>query len=143
MHVQHILALKGRNVITIDVSATLEAAAKTLATHRIGAVLITGSDATPVAGILSERDIVRTVADKGAAALGLSVSHAMTAKVSTCSPTDTVDAVMEMMSTGRFRHLPVVEDGQIAGMISIGDVVKHRISQIEAEKDALREFIAG
>ncbi len=143
MHVQHILALKGRDVVTIDAAATLEGAARTLATQKIGAVLITGDGTGPVAGILSERDIVHALAEHGAAALGLTVAHAMTRDVSTCASTDTVDAVMEVMTTGRFRHLPVIDDGQLAGMISIGDVVKHRISEIEAEKEALREFIAS
>jgi CBS domain-containing protein len=94
-----------------------------------------------VIGMLSERDIVRALAAKGAAALDLKVAEAMTRRVVTCKEADTVSVIMERMTFGKFRHLPVVEDERLVGVISIGDVVKHRLGQIEAEKNALQDYI--
>ena len=140
MIVKNILAAKGGNVISIEPTATVETAVATLARHRVGALLVLGPDRR-VIGILSERDIVRVLAERGAGVLAQPLSQVMTRKVVTCSQTDSVDVLMERMTTGKFRHLPVVEQDQVIGVISIGDVVKHRLQEIEQESAALRDYI--
>jgi CBS domain-containing protein len=140
MTVQALLSAKGSGVISIEPTATLEAAAKKLAEHRIGALLVLGPDRR-VTGILSERDIVRVLAEQGAAALAQPLSQVMTRKVVTCSPSDTVGVLMERMTTGKFRHVPVIEQEQVVGVVSIGDVVKHRLHEMEQESAALRDYI--
>jgi CBS domain-containing protein len=140
MTVRTILATKGSNVVTIEPTATLDAAMKMLAQHRIGALVVLGPHQR-VIGILSERDIVRVMAEQGAAALTLPLAQVMTRKVRTCSQTDTIAAIMEQMTTGKFRHIPVVEEDRLAGIVSIGDVVKHRLQEIEREASALRDYI--
>jgi CBS domain-containing protein len=134
------LSIKGRNVLTIEPAATLAAAAKLLAENRIGALVVTGAGGR-IAGILSERDIVQALAARGASALDAPVSEFMTRKVATCSSADTISSIMERMTEGKFRHVPVVEQGQLAGIISIGDVVKHRLMEMEQEQAALRNYI--
>jgi CBS domain-containing protein len=141
MTVHAILSRKGRDVVTIAPTANLSEAVSLLAGKRIGAVVVTGAD-DRVAGILSERDIVRALGERGAAALGDNVAAVMTRKVTTCAEADTISVIMERMTTGKFRHLPVVEQGRLVGVISIGDVVKSRVEEIERESDALREYIA-
>lgn len=140
MTVKAILADKGRDVVTIDATATLAAASQRLAQHRVGALVIVDRDAR-IAGILSERDVVAALAARGAAGLDATVAGVMTRNVATCSEGDTMAVLMERMTTGRFRHLPVVEDGRLAGIISIGDVVKSRLREIEQESTALRDYI--
>jgi CBS domain-containing protein len=140
MTVATILAAKGRDVMTIEPSASLAAASRLLAEKRIGAVLILGADRR-IVGILSERDIVRAIAERGADVLNEPVSVAMTRKVSTCNETELVSKVMERMSEGKFRHMPVVDQGQPVGMISIGDVVKHRLQAMEQDSVAMRDYI--
>ncbi len=140
MTVSTILAAKGRDVFTVQPQRTLHEVAKLLAEKRIGAVVVTGADGS-LKGILSERDIVRAVANRGGEALGEPVSQHMTAKVVTCGEGDLISNVMEEMTKGRFRHIPVVKDGKLAGMISIGDVVKKRIAETEAESRSLRDYI--
>ncbi len=140
MNVKSILAAKGGDTICIDFNADLTAAAELLAKHRIGAVLIRGAGGR-VAGILSERDIVRTIAEHGAAALSMPVSQVMTRNVATCGEDDTVASIMERMTEGKFRHMPVVVKGELRGVISIGDVVKQRVGEIEHESEALRDYI--
>jgi CBS domain-containing protein len=141
MTVANILSTKGRDVVSIQPHRTLNEAAKMLAERRIGSVVVTGADRA-ILGILSERDIVRVLAQKGAEALADPVSRHMTADVITCTATTTIDEVMETMTHGKFRHLPVVEHGHLAGIISIGDVVKYRLAEIAAEHQAMREYIA-
>ncbi len=141
MTVKAILSRKGSDVVTIAPNASLTDAVKLLAERRIGAIVVTGPDHR-VAGILSERDIVRTVAERGHAALEDNVGAVMTRKVTTCTETDTIADIMERMTTGKFRHVPVVEQGRLSGVISIGDVVKFRVEEIVRESDALREYIA-
>lgn len=141
MTVKAILSRKGRDVVTIAPTANLSEAVRLLAGKRIGAVVVTGAD-DRVAGILSERDIVRALGERGADALSDNVAAVMTRKVTTCTEDDTIAAIMERMTTGKFRHLPVVEQGRLSGVISIGDVVKSRVEEIERESDALREYIA-
>jgi CBS domain-containing protein len=140
MTVKVILSRKGGDVVTIDPESNLATAVQLLAKRRIGAVVITGQDQR-VAGILSERDIVRALAERGPPALEESVGNVMTRKVVTCNETETVGDIMERMTSGKFRHLPVVEQGQLAGIISIGDVVKYRLEEMERESNALREYI--
>jgi CBS domain-containing protein len=140
MTVATILAAKGRGVLTIQPSASLAAAATLLAEKRIGAVLILGADRR-IVGILSERDIVRAIGERGVDVLGEPVSVAMTRKVSTCNETELVSSIMERMSAGKFRHMPVVDHGQPVGMISIGDVVKHRLQTMERDSVAMRDYI--
>jgi CBS domain-containing protein len=142
MLVKHILREKGRDVVTISGEAILSEAAQLLARRRIGAVIVRdgGGD---VSGILSERDIVRAVAEHSVAALGHSVAMHMTREVSTCCETDTVDELMETMTCGRFRHMPVVDDGRLCGIVSIGDVVKTRIEETVREATSLREYIVA
>ena len=140
MTVKEILSRKGSDVVTADPNATLSDAVQLLAARRIGAVVITGADRR-IVGILSERDIVRTLAEKGAKALESPIGEVMTRKVITCGAGETVPEIMERMTVGKFRHVPVVEQGRLAGIISIGDVVKSRVQQMEQESAALQEYI--
>ncbi|MGI6247009.1 MAG: CBS domain-containing protein [Pseudochelatococcus sp.] len=136
-----IINAKGRSVITLSPQRTLREAVDLLAERRIGALVVTGVDGA-VLGILSERDVVRVLASEGARVLDDKVSRIMTSRVKTCTPYDTVEDVMEMMTAGRFRHVPVMDGGKLAGIVSIGDVVKHRLADFENEHKALREYIA-
>ena len=139
MTVRAILDTKGHQIESVEPDARLSAAIKILAERKIGAVLVMSQGR--VEGILSERDIVRVIGERGAAALDEPVSAVMTRKVVSCKQADTVAAIMEMMTSGKFRHLPVVEDGRVVGLISIGDIVKWRVGEYEAEQEALREYI--
>ena len=141
MTVARILAAKGVDVVTIQPHRTLADAVSLLTTKCIGAAVVAGADAQPV-GILSERDIMRALSTHGAAALDASVSRFMTSKLVTTTRSATVREVMEMMTEGRFRHVPVVENGRLTGLVSIGDIVKTHIAEIETEHQALREYIA-
>jgi CBS domain-containing protein len=140
MTVKAILSRKGNDVLTADPNATLGEVVKTLAARRIGAVVVTGADRR-IVGILSERDVVRVLAEQGPTALEAPISEMMTRKVTTCSARDTVSELMERMTEGKFRHLPVVEQGRLAGIISIGDIVKSRVQEMEQESAALRDYI--
>jgi len=142
MTVHRILSEKGREVHVTQPHRTLKEAIELLAEKGIGAVVV--SDATmSVMGILSERDVVRVIARDGAAALHDPVSRHMTPKVTTVTREASIDRVMELMTEGRFRHLPVVEDdGRLIGIISIGDVVKRHVNALDTERQALREYIA-
>ncbi|MCZ0736512.1 CBS domain-containing protein [Phreatobacter sp. AB_2022a] len=138
--VRHILDRKGREVATISPQASLADAVHMLADRRIGAVVVSSGD-RDIAGILSERDIVRAVARLGAGALDSGVAETMTTKVVTCAETDSIGDLMERMTEGKFRHLPVVEKGKLVGIISIGDVVKSRVAEMEHEQSALKDYI--
>lgn len=140
MNVHAILSSKGSSVVTIEPTATLSAATAKLAEKKIGALVVTGAEGR-VVGILSERDVVRAVAGGGERAMQASLSEVMTRKVVTCRASDTITSIMEQMTAGKFRHLPVVEDGKLSGIISIGDVVKHRLFELEHEQNALRDYI--
>ena len=140
MTVKSILSTKGGDLFSIEPTATLDNAVKLLAKHRIGALLVLGPDRR-VIGILSERDIVRVLAEQGAEVLTKPLSQVMTRKVVTVGPTETVGVIMERMTLGKFRHVPVVEQDQVVGIISIGDVVKHRLHEMEQESAALRDYI--
>ena len=140
MTISMILADKGREIFSIEPAATLKSAATLLAEKRIGAVLILGADRR-IIGILSERDIVRAIGERGVAALDEPVSQTMTRKVSTCTEGETLVSIMERMTEGKFRHVPVVDQGRLIGIVSIGDVVKHRLQEMERESVAMRDYI--
>jgi CBS domain-containing protein len=140
MTVRAILSRKGNDVATIEPNAPLAAAMKILAERRIGALVITGADQR-IVGILSERDIVRTLAERGPKALGEPLADVMTRKVVTCSQSETVCEIMERMSSGKFRHVPVVEQGRLIGIVSIGDIVKSRLEEMEREQAAMHDYI--
>ncbi len=129
-------------VITLAPNSVVSEAAALLAKHRIGTVVIS-SDGQKPEGILSERDIVRELAKRGAACMTENLSDVMTAKIQTCAKDDNVDKVLGKMTDGRFRHMPVLEDGKLIGLISIGDVVKAKLSELAMEKDALEGMIMG
>lgn len=142
MNVKAILAAKalGGDIISIEPTADLLAAARLLGAHRIGAVLIRGAGGR-LSGILSERDIVRAISEQGAAALTLPVAQVMTRNVATCVEDDSIASIMERMTEGKFRHMPVLARGKLIGLVSIGDVVKQRVGEIEQESEAMRDYI--
>ena len=140
MNVATILKSKGRTVTTARAESTLKEVAELLASKKIGAVVIVG-EAGRVIGILSERDVVRLIADKGPAALTLTAGDVMTRTVTSCEEKSTLDELMETMTTGRFRHIPVVERGELVGLISIGDVVKYHLADMELEVSAMRSYL--
>jgi CBS domain-containing protein len=142
MTVAALLRDKGRSVITTSATASIAGAIDALARHKIGALVVI-DEKDRIAGIMSERDIVRAIAARGADVLNAPISDAMTRAVVTCTESDTVDEVMARMTRGRFRHLPVVEDGNLVGIVSIGDVVKARIEQVEREAEDMRAYIAA
>lgn len=142
MTVSIILAAKGREIVSVEPNTTLSSVVALLAERRIGAVLILGVDRR-IVGIVSERDIVRALAEYGAAALDDPVSHFMTRKVSTCTEGETMSSIMERMTEGKFRHLPVVDQGRVVGIISIGDVVKAQHHQALVENHYLKSYIQG
>lgn len=133
---------KDIGVVSVKPSDTVTAAVKLLSEMRIGTVVVS-ADGQSLDGILSERDIVREIGRRGVGCLADPISSMMTAKLVTCSPSDSADLVLEMMTNGRFRHLPVMENGKMIGLISIGDVVKARLSELAMEKDALQGMIMG
>ena len=140
MNVAAILKTKGRTVTTARVDTLLADIAGKLASRKIGAIVIIG-EAGRVAGIISERDVVRLIADRGAAALQLPVGDAMTHTVVTCHEDTTLDELMELMTTGRFRHIPVVEDDALVGLVSIGDVVKLHLADMALEVTSMRSYL--
>jgi CBS domain-containing protein len=142
MNVETILRAKGSRVATIRPDETVGAAVKELISRNIGA-LIVSEDGETVDGIISERDIVHGLVEHGAALLSLKVAEMMTRPVVTCRLSDGVDQLMAEMTNRRIRHFPVVEDGRLRGIVSIGDVVKNRLDEIEYEAKSLRSFIAG
>lgn len=142
MRVHGVLRTKGTDVITTDPSATLLEAASLLHEHRIGALLVTNDDGM-VAGILSERDIVHAIARLGVRALEGRVADAMSVEVVSCTSEDSLESLMETMTQRRIRHLPVLDDGALMGIVSIGDVVKRRLAEISDESKALQDYITS
>lgn len=140
MNVKAILAAKGGDIVSIEPTASLAQAAARLAEHRIGALLVLGAGRR-VAGILSERDIVRALAQRGAQALDEPVSQAMTRKVASCAGDEPILSIMERMTAGKFRHMPVLDGEMLIGIVSIGDVVKQRLDEMERESEAIRDYI--
>jgi CBS domain-containing protein len=142
MFVSDILATKGGLVYTVTPGTTVGQVLQQLSTRRIGAVLVIDR-LDRVAGIVSERDIVHALATHGSPAVNLEAAEVMTRNVVTCDPDDSIDQVMESMTQGRFRHLPVVQRGELLGLISIGDVVKARLAEARHETEALRAYIVA
>lgn len=140
MNVKHILSQKGADVLTLEPTATLADAMDILAKRRIGALVITGADHR-IVGIISERDVVRAIVENGTGILPSPVSETMTRKVVTCGQNETIAEIMGRMTAGKFRHVPVVEQGRLIGIVSIGDIVKARLEELEQEHDALRDYI--
>ncbi len=141
MTVKAILEAKGHDVVTLGPNEKLSEAVRLLAEHRIGALVVANGD-RKIVGIISERDIVRVLGKSGGGALDLIVRDVMTPKVNICNENHTVNEVMEIMTRGRFRHLPVEKNGLLDGIISIGDVVKRRIEDVEREAEDIRSYIA-
>lgn len=142
MLVRNILAEKGGDVFTLSMEATVLDAVNALANYNVGALVVADEEKT-VKGILSERDVVRAISRDGADIMGRPVTGLMTSQVKTCTEDSTIPQLMELMTAGRFRHLPVVREGKLVGIVSIGDVVKKRIEEIEKEADEIRSYIAS
>jgi CBS domain-containing protein len=140
--VKAILDLKGRNVISASPNMTVAEAAKIISEKRIGAIVIVGME-NRISGIFTERDVVHAIAKSGKDCLDQPVASVMTSKVYRCSEETTVNELMELMTRRRFRHVPVEANGKLAGIISIGDVVKTRIAQVEQEAEQIKAYIAG
>lgn len=139
MKVAEILKEKGRDVITVRPSETVATLSHRLRLARIGAMVVLGEDGK-LAGIVSERDIVHAIAEHGAHALELTVDDLMTRRVITCTPEDSVTRIARLMTENRIRHLPVVDGDEIAGVVSVGDVVKHRLEEMSLEANVLRDL---
>lgn len=142
MFVSDILSQKGGSVFTVSPETSVAQVSQQLSVRRIGSVLVLDGEGG-VAGIVSERDLVRTLASHGAKALELDARQVMTRDVVTCDPDDSIDQVMETMTRGRFRHLPVVRRGELLGLVSIGDIVKSRLEETRHEAEALKAYIAA
>ena len=142
MRISDLLRVKGTQVITVSPDTTVRRLLAVLAEHRIGAVVVS-SDGTSVEGIASERDIVRALAKRGAAVMSEPMTAIYTAQVHTVTPQTPLEEVMRMMTEHRVRHAPVVADGALQGIVSIGDVVKNRIDELETERDALTGYVTG
>jgi len=140
MTVAALLNDKPAKTISLPSNSTIAQVCKTLSKNRIGAVLIVDDD--HLGGIVSERDVVRFLATSGSSALEQTASDCMTKKLVTCTRSDTVALLMERMTTGRFRHVPIVENDKLIGVVSIGDVVKYRIAEVEREAQEIRDYIA-
>ncbi len=142
MRVKDVLAIKGGAVATIDPEATVGAAISALTGHRVGALVVT-KDGRTIDGIISERDIVHGLDSVGVEILTVPVRTVMTAEVHTCNPTDEIRSLATTMTQRRFRHLPVVADGVLAGIVSIGDIVKIRVDELETEQQQLMGYISS
>jgi CBS domain-containing protein len=142
MRISDVIRAKGNAVVTVQPEMDVRALLAVLAEHRIGAVVVS-SDGTTVDGIVSERDIVRALADRGAAVISEPVSAIMTTEVQTCTPETPVVELMSVMTHGRFRHVPVVVDDRLVAIVSIGDIVKNRVGELEIERDSLTSYITS
>jgi CBS domain-containing protein len=140
MRIHSILKTKGTFVATIDPSTTVCDASRRLVSNGVGA-LVVSKDGEHIDGILSERDVARALADHGSDIVDLTVDQLMTAEVMTCRDDDTIDHLMALMTEHRIRHVPVVDDGRLIGIVSIGDVVKHRLGELETETRTLHDYI--
>jgi CBS domain-containing protein len=150
--IDHILQRKGSDVVTITAGEPVTRAVDTLREHNVGALVVTGEPDAPgapggphgaVVGVISERDIVRALATDGAAVLGRSVGDLMSTEVTTCGPRATVNELMKVMTERRIRHIPVLDDRRLVGIVSIGDVVKSRIGELEDERESLHDYLTG
>jgi CBS domain-containing protein len=141
MNISDILRHKGSDVITIAPSETVSSLLAQLAEHNVGALLV--HDGSEVVGVVSERDIVRRIAERGAALLDAAVEEIMTSVVVSCTSKDSIDSVAESMTERRVRHMPVIDNGELVGIVSIGDVVSSRIRQLEKDRGQLEQYISG
>lgn len=142
MVIAGILKEKGGKLLSVPPHASIADVVQTLATNRIGAVLVVSASGA-LEGILSERDVVRSLAENGAGTLDRTAADLMTSSVTTATPQTTVAAAMELMTAGRFRHVPIMDEGRLVGLVSIGDVVKAKIANAEQEVDSLRAYVVG
>jgi CBS domain-containing protein len=142
MRISDVIRAKGNAVVTVKPDMDVRALLGVLAEHRIGAVVVSG-DGTTVDGIVSERDIVRALAARGATVISEPVSEIMTSEVQTCTPETPVVELMSVMTHGRFRHVPVVVDERLVAIVSIGDIVKNRVGELEIERDSLTSYITS
>jgi CBS domain-containing protein len=142
MRISEVLRVKGGQVVTVSPTTDVRQLLQVLAEHRIGAVVVS-EDGNSVAGIVSERDIVRALAERGPAVISEPVTAIYTADVHTVDPNAQIEDLMKIMTERRVRHLPVVSDGELKGIVSIGDVVKRRIDELESERSALANYISG
>ena len=142
MFVRQILTSKGGDIVSISPSARIADVAALMGKKRIGAIVVLEED-DRIVGIVSERDVTRGLAEHGADLLSMTTDQIMTRDVVTCTPEDGIDKLMRKMTTGRFRHLPVVEKTKMVGIVSIGDIVKHRLEELENEASLLQDYIAG
>jgi CBS domain-containing protein len=142
MYVENILRQKGTEVYTVSPETTIRELARELVEHRIGAAVVVDAEGV-VVGVISERDVVHCIAERGGGCLKRKVVELMTAKVITCAPETTIDKIMNQMTERHIRHLPVIDDGRLAGIVSIGDVVKSRIASAEHEISLLRSYVSG
>lgn len=142
MRIADVLRSKGATVVTVTPDMTVRDLLAMLAEHRIGATVVS-ADGGNVDGIVSERDVVRAIAARGAAVLSERVADIMTSDVQTCGPDDHINDLMRTMTEGRFRHVPVVVEGRLSGIVSIGDVVKTRIGELETERESLERYISS
>lgn len=140
MQIESIIRAKGAGVATISHTASIHEASKMLASRQVGA-LVVSPDGETIDGILSERDIARALAEHGAATLDLTVGRLMTSEVTTCARTDSVDRLMEVMTAHRIRHIPVVDGGKLFAIVSIGDIVKTRLDELQTETQTLHDYI--
>lgn len=143
MRISEVIRRKGTEVFTIRPDASVRELVDHLGQHRIGSMVVSDDDGQTVAGIVSERDVVRELANIGAEVLDAKVSDIMTAAVTTCVPTDELEALARVMTEKRIRHLPVVVEGRLEAIVSIGDIVKHRIDELQAERDQLAGYVHG
>jgi CBS domain-containing protein len=142
MRISDVIRAKGNAVVTVPPDMDVRALLAVLAEHRIGAVVVS-TDGASVDGIVSERDIVRALADRGATVISEPVSEIMTSEVQTCTPETPVVELMSVMTHGRFRHVPVVVDDRLVAIVSIGDIVKNRVGELEIERDSLTSYITS
>lgn len=142
MRISDVIRRKGSTVVTVEPDTDVRTLLGVLAEHGIGATVVS-SDGRTIEGIVSERDVVRALAARGATVLSEPISEIMTGDVQTCSPDAHVDELMRTMTEGRFRHVPVVVDGALIGIVSIGDIVKHRVDELESEREALSRYITS
>lgn len=142
VHISVILDRKGNNVVTIRPDAMLLAAAEAMSANNIGA-LVVSSDGRSVEGVISERDLVRDLARRGTGAVKRTVADLMSTDITTCTPDATVEELMSTMTANRIRHVPIVADGVLAGIVSIGDVVKIRLDELEVERQSLEQYVTG
>ncbi len=143
MRISEVIRRKGTEVFTIAPSASVQQLVELLGKHRIGSLVVSEDDGETLVGIVSERDVMRGLSEQGTAIMQVSVANIMTAEVISCVPEDELEKLARVMTDRRIRHLPVVVEGHLEGLVSIGDIVKHRIDELQAERDHLADYVHG